>query len=95
MINNLFVAGGIGNSLNITNALYIGLFPPIEKGKIIFVGNSSLTGSIKYLISQNVRNEIQILYTKVTYIDLSNEPSYMDEFMTALFIPHTDMIWEK
>ncbi|MCK4339917.1 MAG: DUF4445 domain-containing protein, partial [Candidatus Cloacimonetes bacterium] len=94
-INNLFIAGGIGNSLNITNALDIGLFPPMKKEKIIFKGNSSLTGSIKYLLSQNVRNEIQILYTKITYIDLSNEPSYMDEFMAALFIPHTDMIWEK
>ncbi len=94
-INNLYIAGGIGNSLNINNALEIGLFPPIEKEKITFVGNSSLTGSIKYLLSQNVRNEIQILYTKITYIDLSNEPSYMDEFMAALFIPHTDMIWEK
>ena len=90
-INNLFIAGGIGNSLNITNALYIGLFPPIEKEKIIFVGNSSLTGSIKYLISQKIRNEIFNVSNKTTYIDLSNEPLYMDEFIAALFIPHTNI----
>ncbi|MCK4312711.1 MAG: DUF4445 domain-containing protein, partial [Candidatus Cloacimonetes bacterium] len=91
-INNLFVAGGIGNSLNITNALDIGLFPSMKKEKIIFKGNSSLTGAVKYLLSRNVRNEIQDLYKKVTYIDLSNEPSYMDEFMAALFIPHTKQV---
>lgn len=91
MINNLFVAGGIGNSLNITNALDIGLFPPIEKDKIIFVGNSSLSGSIKYLISQKIRNEIFNVSNKTTYIDLSNEPLYMDEFIAALFIPHTNI----
>jgi hypothetical protein len=26
----------------------------------------------------------------ITYIDLSGEPGYMDEYLAALFIPHTD-----
>ena len=91
-IDNLYIAGGIGNSLNINNALEIGLFPRMRKEKIVFVGNSSLTGAIKFLLSREIRNETKNLFPKVTYIDLSNEPSYMDEFMAALFIPHTNHI---
>ena len=91
-IDNLFIAGGIGNSLNIDNALEIGLFPRMRKEKIVFIGNSSLTGAIKFLLSREIRDETNDLFPKVTYIDLSNEPSYMDEFMAALFIPHTNQI---
>ena len=91
-IDNFFIAGGIGNSLNIENALEIGLFPRMRKEKIVFIGNSSLTGAIKFLLSGESRDETNELFPKVTYIDLSNEPSYMDEFMAALFIPHTNQI---
>jgi len=91
-IDNMFIAGGIGNSMNINNALEIGLFPRMRKEKIVFIGNSSLTGAIKFLLSRESRDETNELFPKVTYIDLSNEPSYMDEFMAALFIPHTNQI---
>ena len=91
-IDKLYIAGGIGNSLNINNALEIGLFPRMRKDKIIFIGNSSLTGAIKFLLSEEIRDETNDLFPKVTYIDLSNESSYMDEFMAALFIPHTNQI---
>ena len=26
----------------------------------------------------------------MTYVELSNEPGYMDEFVAACFVPHTD-----
>ncbi len=91
-ISYLFIAGGIGNSLNTKNALDIGLFPPVDEKKIIFIGNSSLTGTIKYIFSKEVRDNIIKISKKITYIDLSNEPGYMDEFMAALFIPHTDYL---
>ena len=26
----------------------------------------------------------------MTYLELSNEPGYMDEFVAACFLPHTD-----
>ncbi|HPZ07113.1 MAG TPA: ASKHA domain-containing protein [Candidatus Eremiobacteraeota bacterium] len=47
-IDKLFIAGGTGNSLNIDNAIEIGLFPSLNKEKISLVGNSSLSGAIKY-----------------------------------------------
>ena len=45
MVDNFFIAGGIGNSLNLDNALKIGLLPPMGKNKIKFVGNTSLIGA--------------------------------------------------
>ncbi|MCB4791234.1 MAG: ASKHA domain-containing protein [Elusimicrobia bacterium] len=89
-INNFYIAGGIGNALNIEDALYIGLFPPMDRKKIKFIGNSSLTGAVKYLLSQEARSETYDIQKAITYLDLSSEPKYMDEYLAALFIPHTD-----
>lgn len=91
MINKLYIAGGIGSSLNIDNAKHIGLIPDFKNDKIILIGNSSLYGACEYLYSKKRRIDIEKTSSKITYIDLSNEPEYMNEFTAALFIPHTDL----
>ncbi|MFH1768599.1 MAG: ASKHA domain-containing protein [Candidatus Omnitrophota bacterium] len=90
-INKLFVAGNLGSSLNIDNAQEIGLLPPLAKDKIVFLGNASLAGAVRYLLSKETREAVPQIAAKTTYVDLSNEPDYMDEFIAALFIPHTNM----
>ncbi|MFH1283766.1 MAG: ASKHA domain-containing protein [bacterium] len=89
-INNLYIAGGIGNSLSIEDALDIGLLPPVDRKKVKFIGNSSLKGAIKYLLSEKARKDTAKITKKTTYIDLSNEPQYINEYTAALFIPHTN-----
>ncbi len=91
MIDKFYIAGGIGSALNLGNALKIGLLPPVERSKIKFAGNSSLIGAVEYLVLESARRSVAEIFGKLTYIDLSSEPAYMDEFMAALFIPHTDL----
>jgi uncharacterized 2Fe-2S/4Fe-4S cluster protein (DUF4445 family) len=89
-IERIFIAGGFGTSLDIKNAIYIGLLPDLEKEKFVFVGNSSLVGSREILLSAEAMKKAEEIARKTTYFELSVEPKYMDEYVSALFFPHTD-----
>ena len=41
-------------------------------------------------IPQRQRRKVYELAQNMTYIELSNVPTYMDEFVAACFVPHTD-----
>jgi len=90
-ISRVYIAGGLGSYLNLESAISIGLFPDIDREKFHYIGNASLMGSYISLLSRKKRVELEELASSMTYIDLSVNPDYMDEFMGALFIPHTDM----
>ena len=89
-IKKIFIAGGFGTYINIENAVSIGLFPDIERKRFIFVGNSSLAGACHVLLSYQAMEEVKEVAKKVTYFELSIESAYMDEYMAAMFFPHTD-----
>ena len=42
------------------------------------------------LLSSEAREKVFELGRSMTYLELSNEPGYMDEFVAACFLPHTD-----
>ena len=88
---NIFIAGGFGTSLNITNAIKIGLLPDVSGNKFKFVGNSSLAGARLVLLSGEALNKSVEIARKMTHFDLSTETRYMDEYVAALFFPHTDL----
>jgi len=90
-IKTIFIAGGFGTSLNINNAIRIGLLPDLEKECFMFIGNSSLTGARQMILSYQARDNANEIAGKMTYFELSAEPDYMDEYMAALFFPHTDL----
>lgn len=89
-IKKIFVAGGFGTYINIENAVSIGLFPNIKRDRLIFVGNSSLAGACRVLLSYQAMEKVKEIAKKVTYYELSIESAYMDEYIAAMFFPHTD-----
>lgn len=90
-IENIYVAGGFGNYLNIPDAIAIGLLPDIPVEKYKYVGNTSAKGACMALLSQEAWQEANNLAGKMTYIELSVGNLFMDEFISSLFIPHTDL----
>ncbi len=90
-IKKIYIAGGFGNYLNIENAIFIGLLPDAERSRYEFIGNSSLAGARMSLLSRDAFRKTHEIYKNITYIDLSAENNYMDEYMASLFFPHTDM----
>lgn len=90
-IEKLYISGGFGNFINIENAKVIGLLPDIEEDKFVISGNTSLLGAELFLVSPDVRREVDEVASKMTYVDLSTMPFYMNEYVSSLFIPHTDL----
>ena len=90
MIDDVYVAGGIGSGINMQNAVTIGMFPDIPIEKFHYIGNSSLTGAYLMLLSTPAEKKTYELAANMTYMELSTVPIYMDEFVGACFIPHTD-----
>ena len=95
-IDRVIIAGGIGSGINIEKAISIGMLPLIPVEKYSYIGNSSLTGACAMLLSDEATDKVFEIGRNMTYIELSTEPGYMDEFLAACFLPHTDQkLFEK
>jgi len=89
-IETFFVAGGFGSYLDIPKAVGIGLLPDIERARIQFVGNSSLMGARMCLLSTHTMERAAQIAKGTTNIELTNYQQFMDEYVAAMFLPHTD-----
>ncbi len=90
MIDHVYVAGGIGSGINMKNAVNIGMLPDVELEKFSYIGNSSLTGAYAMVLSDEANAKTSEVAANMTYLELSTYPGYMDSFVAACFIPHTD-----
>ena len=90
MIDAVYVAGGIGSGINMKNAVNIGMFPDVELEKFLYIGNSSLTGAYAMVMSDAANAKCAEVAANMTYLELSTYPGYMDSFVAACFLPHTD-----
>ena len=89
-IDKVYVAGGIGSGINMKNSVNIGMLPDVELGKYQYIGNSSLTGAYAMVMSDEANAKCAELGANMTYLELSTHPGYMDNFVAACFLPHTD-----
>jgi uncharacterized 2Fe-2S/4Fe-4S cluster protein (DUF4445 family) len=89
-IEEVFVAGGIGSGINVEKAIRIGMFPRIPLEKYHYIGNTSLTGAYAMVNSRGAVSKVMEIGGGMTYLELSSHPGYMDEFVAACFLPHTN-----
>jgi uncharacterized 2Fe-2S/4Fe-4S cluster protein (DUF4445 family) len=91
MIDRLIITGGFGQYLDLEKAVTIGLLPDIDRSKFQYLGNSSIGGAYMALLSKTYRKEAIDISNRMTYVDFSSNNQFMDEFTSAMFIPHTDL----
>jgi len=89
-IDKVMVAGGIGSGINMKNAINIGMLPDVELEKYQYIGNSSLTGAYAMVMSDGAIEKCHEVGANMTYLELSTYPGYMDSFVAACFLPHTN-----
>ena len=87
----IYVAGGFGNYLDVRKAIDIGLLPDVPVERIHFVGNTSIAGAKMAAMSRHALAKAEDIAGRMTYFDLMNHPHYMDAFIQANFLPHTDL----
>lgn len=83
-LDGIYVAGAFGSSLDIRNAKALGLLPAVAEKKILFIGNSSLAGARKLLLSAPERAAAQSLARTVTHVSLAARTDFQEAFVRSL-----------
>jgi uncharacterized 2Fe-2S/4Fe-4S cluster protein (DUF4445 family) len=89
-LRKVYIAGGFGRFLDLDAAITIGLLPSLPRDRFHFIGNASLAGSRMALVSEKHRERQRRQARRMTYLELTTDPSYMNEYTAALFLPHTN-----
>ena len=90
-VEQIRIAGGFGNYLDIEKSVMIGLLPDVPLDRIRFVGNTSAAGARMALLTEDARQKAKEISREMTYVELMAEGNrFMDEFIAGLFLPHTD-----
>jgi uncharacterized 2Fe-2S/4Fe-4S cluster protein (DUF4445 family) len=90
-IERIILAGGFGSYVDLQSAITIGLLPEIEPEKVIYLGNGSLLGCKINALTNALRRDVMKVVNMMTNFELASTRSYMDHYMGALFLPHTEM----
>ncbi len=90
-VDRIFIAGGFGRYIDVERAVTIGMLPDLPVEKFQFLGNTSIMGAYYALLCDRLRTEAEEIAKKMTYVELSVSRSFMDEYMSALFLPHTNI----
>lgn len=90
-VEQVFLAGGFGSYIDLEKAMTIGLLPEMEPEKIIYIGNGSLRGCKMNALTNSFRRQVSDVVKMMTNFELAETSSYMDHYVAALFLPHTEL----
>jgi uncharacterized 2Fe-2S/4Fe-4S cluster protein (DUF4445 family) len=90
-IENVLIGGSFGKYINVEKAIEIGLLPDLPWEKFQFLGNTAVRGAYLALLDRQAREKVKEIASGMTYIELSADNSFYDAFMSAMFLPHTDL----
>jgi uncharacterized 2Fe-2S/4Fe-4S cluster protein (DUF4445 family) len=101
MVDELLIGGSFGQHINVEKAVEIGLLPDLaidgdddgadRWARFRYLGNTSLRGAYHALLSRDLRREVRDIAGKMTYLELSADNRFYEQFTSALFLPHTDI----
>jgi uncharacterized 2Fe-2S/4Fe-4S cluster protein (DUF4445 family) len=90
-IEQIYLAGGFGSYVDLEKAMVIGLLPETDPDKVTYIGNASLLGARMAALTNRLRQDVVNVTRMMTNFELSETASYMDHYVAALFLPHTDL----
>jgi uncharacterized 2Fe-2S/4Fe-4S cluster protein (DUF4445 family) len=90
-VEQVLIGGAFGKYINVEKAIQIGLLPDMPWERFKYLGNTSALGAYTALLCPDMRQEVVDIGSKMTYLELSADNAFMDEFTKALFLPHTDL----
>ena len=90
-IDKFYVAGAFGKHVSKESAITIGLYPDIDRERLIHAGNTSLEGAEKLLLHRETLGEIDRILDQMAYIQFGAVDDFLHIMAAAQAIPHTDM----
>ena len=92
-IAELVIAGGFGSFLDKDSALRIGMLPRVNAGRIRHVGNAASSGAALALTAEG-EARLAAFAGKVSYLELSTEREFMDQYIECMMFDGTDSLRE-
>jgi uncharacterized 2Fe-2S/4Fe-4S cluster protein (DUF4445 family) len=89
-VGQVLIGGAFGQYINVEKAIQIGMLPDKPFDRFCFMGNTSVRGAYMALLSREMRRRVSKIGRMMTYLELSADNTFFDEFNAALFLPHTD-----
>ncbi len=89
-VSQVLIGGAFGQYINVETAIQIGMLPDLPYDQFHFLGNTSVRGAYMALLSRKARERVSEMAKTMTYLELSADNMFFDEFNAALFLPHTD-----
>lgn len=90
-VEQILIGGSFGQYINIEKAIQIGLLPDLPWDRFHFLGNTAARGAYMALLQENAHAQIKEIARRVTYLELAANNAFTDQFLAAMFLPHTDM----
>jgi uncharacterized 2Fe-2S/4Fe-4S cluster protein (DUF4445 family) len=90
-VEQILIGGAFGQYINVEKAIQIGLLPDLPWEKFHYLGNTSALGAYTALLCKDMRAAVVDIARKMTYLELSADNSFMNEYTSALFMPHTNL----
>lgn len=90
-VKRFYIAGGFGSHLDIAKSIQIGLLPDAPVEQFQYIGNGSVEGARLILLDYIAMAKARKISEKMTYVELSTDNTFTEEFVSALFLPHTDL----
>ncbi|HEY75023.1 MAG TPA: DUF4445 domain-containing protein [Thermoflexia bacterium] len=90
-VSKVLIGGAFGQYINVEKAIQIGMLPDKPYESFEFLGNTSVRGAYYALVSRDMRRRVTEVGQMMTYLELSADNTFFDEFNAALFLPHTDL----
>lgn len=89
-VEEVLIGGAFGQYINVEKAIQIGLLPDMPWERFRYLGNTSALGAYTALLCSDMRRQVVDVAQKMTYLELSADNTFYEEFMSAMFLPHTD-----
>jgi len=89
-VGQVLIGGAFGQYINVERAIQIGMLPDMPYDRFHFMGNTSVRGAYMALLSREKRQRVTEIGQMMTYLELSADNTFFDEFNAAMFLPHTD-----
>jgi uncharacterized 2Fe-2S/4Fe-4S cluster protein (DUF4445 family) len=90
-VEEVVLAGAFGSYIPRESAKLIGLILDLPLDKIRSIGNAAGVGAKLCLLSLKERERARQLSESVGYIELSSRKDFQQEFMDAMFFPHSNL----
>jgi uncharacterized 2Fe-2S/4Fe-4S cluster protein (DUF4445 family) len=89
-IEQVVIAGAFGSFIDVERAITIGLLPELPLDRFLFIGNGSLLGARLISFCNEVLDDGERISRMMTNIELSESPAFMNNYVAAMFLPHTN-----